>query len=239
MSSAAVPSASGPAGIGRDVVEPELDGGAPVRARQPGQACLERREGDVLQADPAGVPGGSQLVELRQQRQRAGARLVPAWCVGDLDVPDEIQVPSERCGLVSTVAAAAAAVARRMAASSSCSAGATPSTRLPYRTLKAVVPSCAAMPTATSGLSRSSRSRPGRDSSPRSPAAMSPDARFMATRCTPASRTAATRRSTSWSVGVVVANGHQSSTASNPAACAAAGRASSSTSGRRIEQLAR
>jgi hypothetical protein len=95
------------------------------------------------------------------------------------------------------------------------------------------------MPTAISTLSRNSDDRPGHEARPRSPPGMSPAAKFSPTSWTPASRTAATKRSTSASDGVAVGKGHQNSTASKPAARAAAGRSSSGSSGNRIEQLAR
>jgi len=68
---------------------------------------------------------------------------------------------------------------------------------------------------------------------------MSPAAKLSPTRVVPASETAPTKRSTSPSSGVAVVKGHQNSTASNPAALAAAGRSSSGTSVKSIEQLAR
>jgi hypothetical protein len=55
--------------------------------------------------------------------------------------------------------------------------------------------------------------------------------------CTPASSIARTKVSTSASEGAAVGKGHQNSTASNPAALAAAGRSSKGNSEKRMEQL--
>jgi hypothetical protein len=66
---------------------------------------------------------------------------------------------------------------------------------------------------------------------------MSPAKKFSPTRETPASSIALTNSSTSASPGRAVANGHQNSTASKPAAFAAAGRCSRGSSVKRIEQL--
>ena len=93
------------------------------------------------------------------------------------------------------------------------------------------------MATVASTLSRNSPARAGQDTSPRSPAAMSPAKKLRPTSSTPASRTAATRASTSRSGGTATAKGHQSSTAVKPAALAAAGRSSSGSSVNRIDRL--
>lgn len=68
---------------------------------------------------------------------------------------------------------------------------------------------------------------------------MSPAAKFSPTSCTPAFLMTATKVFTAASLGVDSGNGHQNSTASKPAALAAAGRLSSGTSVKRMEQLAR
>lgn len=86
-------------------------------------------------------------------------------------------------------------------------------------------------------LSRKAAEPAGSESSPRSPAAMSPATKFSKISRTPASPSASTNRSTSWSGGTGSANGHQNSTASNPADRAAAGRFSSGSSVNKMEQL--
>jgi hypothetical protein len=87
-------------------------------------------------------------------------------------------------------------------------------------------------------LSRSSADRSGTETSPRSGPARSPAAKFSPTSWTPALRTAPTNASTSPSAGTGWSgHGHQNSTASNPAAFAAAGRSSTGSSVNRIEQL--
>src|SRR5262245_31108054 len=134
-------------------------------------------------------------------------------------------------------AAACAAIARFSAARSSCAAGSTPSTRLPYSALNARQPSRSPMPTVTSTLSRNSCARSGQDTSPRSPPGMSPAAKLSPTRATPAFATADSNASTSESSGTAVSKGHQNSTASKPAALAAAGRSSRGFSVNRREQL--
>ena len=93
------------------------------------------------------------------------------------------------------------------------------------------------MPTVTSTLSRNSCERAGHETRPRSPPGMSPAKKLRPTSSTPASRTAATNASTSVSAGTASANGHQNSTASKPAAFAAAGRSSRGSSVNRIEQF--
>ena len=128
-------------------------------------------------------------------------------------------------------------MARCSVASSSWAAGSAPSTRLPYRALKARQPSRSPIATVTSRLSRSSAARPGHDTSPRSPPARSPAKKFSPTSRTPASVTDRTSASTSPSDGTATGNGHHSSTAPNPAARAAARRSSSGSSVNRIEQL--
>ena len=96
------------------------------------------------------------------------------------------------------------------------------------------------MPTVTSTLSRNCADRLGIDSTPQSGPARSPAKKFSPTSCTPASRTARTNASTSASPGTGWSGqGHQNSTASKPAAFAAAGRSSSGRSVNSIEQLAR
>ena len=100
-----------------------------------------------------------------------------------------------------------------------------------------MVPVRSAMPTTTSMLSANSASRPVHDTSPRSPPGMSPAKKFRPLRCTPAFWMAATNASTSLSAGTASANGHQNSTASKPAAFAAAGRLSRGSSVRRMEQF--
>src|SRR6478736_4223308 len=130
-----------------------------------------------------------------------------------------------------------AASVRFSAARSSCSAADAPSTRLPYNALNAVQPSRSPMAATTGMLSRNSADRAGQETRPRSPPGMSPAKKFSPTSATPASCTAVTNLSTSASVGTATANGHQNSTASNPAALAAAGRWSRGNSVNRIEQL--
>ena len=93
------------------------------------------------------------------------------------------------------------------------------------------------MPATTSTLSRNSALRPGTDSTPQSGPARSPAKKFRPASVTPASCTAVTKASTSRSAGTAVANGHQNSTAPNPAARAAAGRRSSGSSVNNSEQL--
>ena len=66
---------------------------------------------------------------------------------------------------------------------------------------------------------------------------MSPAKKFSPISCTPASVTAPTKASTSASAGTAVANGHQNSTASNPACLAAAGRAGSGSSVNSMDRL--
>lgn len=66
---------------------------------------------------------------------------------------------------------------------------------------------------------------------------MSPAAKLSPTRATPASDTARTNASASRLPGTGASNGHQNSTARNPACLAAAGRCSSGSSVNRIEQL--
>ena len=95
------------------------------------------------------------------------------------------------------------------------------------------------METAQSTPARNSSARPGQETSPRSPAGMSPAGKLSPTSRTPASRTAATKSAISWLVGTGRSNGHQNSTASKPAALAAAGRSGSGSSVNRIEQLTR
>ncbi len=74
---------------------------------------------------------------------------------------------------------------------------------------------------------------------PQSGPARSPAKKLSPIRLTPASRTALTKASTSWSPGVGWSgHGHQNSTAPNPAAAAAAGRCSSGTSENSSEQFA-
>ena len=91
---------------------------------------------------------------------------------------------------------------------------------------------------ATTGmLSRNSADRAGQETRPRSPPGMSPAKKFSPTSATPASWMARTNWSTSASLGTATANGHQNSTASKPAALAAAGRWSRGNSVNRIEQL--
>ena len=77
------------------------------------------------------------------------------------------------------------------------------------------------------------------DSTPQSGPARSPATKFRPTSVTPASLTAATKASNSRSDGTGVVNGHQNSTAENPAALAAAGRRSSGSSVNMSEQLTR
>ena len=96
------------------------------------------------------------------------------------------------------------------------------------------------MPTATvdvvAELLRAARDRQHAAVGP----ARSPAKKFSPTSCTPASSIAVTNASTSASAGTGgPANGHQNSTASKPAALAAAGRSSSGSSVKRIEQFAR
>src|SRR6476469_3762651 len=86
-------------------------------------------------------------------------------------------------------------------------------------------------------LSRNSESRPIQDTRPRSPAGMSPASKFRPVSWTPASVTARSKRLSSASPGTEPANGHQNSTASKPAAFAAAGRSSSGSSVSRMEQF--
>ena len=137
-------------------------------------------------------------------------------------------------GSMSTVApipaAALAASVMFSVASSSWAAGSTPSTRFPYSALNPRTPSRSPIPAVTSILSRNWPLRPGIDSTPQSGPARSPAKKFRPTSCTPASLTAATKASTSRSDGTGVANGHQNSTAENPAARAAAGRRSRGSS---------
>src|SRR5882757_11030071 len=59
--------------------------------------------GQVFQADPAGVSGVIQRGEVAVEGELAGARLVPARCVGDLDVPDPGDVAVDLLGQVVTV----------------------------------------------------------------------------------------------------------------------------------------
>jgi len=66
---------------------------------------------------------------------------------------------------------------------------------------------------------------------------MLPAVKFSKASRTPASPSALTNASASRSGGTGSANGHQNSTASNPAARAAAGRSSSGNSVNRIEQF--
>ena len=66
---------------------------------------------------------------------------------------------------------------------------------------------------------------------------MSPAKKFNPISCTPASVTAPTKASTSASEGTAVLNGHQNSTASNPASFAAAGRANNGTSVNNMDRL--
>src|SRR4051812_50113022 len=93
------------------------------------------------------------------------------------------------------------------------------------------------MATATSTLSRNSLVRAGSDSTPRSPAAMSPAKKFNPTSLTPSSRTDRTNRSTSDSAGTAVADGPQNSTAPHPAALAAGRRADRGKLGDRDERV--
>ena len=125
------------------------------------------------------------------------------------------------------------------AASSSWAAGSTPSTRFPYSALNPRTPSRSPMPATTSMLSRNSVLRPGIDSTPQSGPARSPAKKFRPASATPASSIAVVNASTSRSEGTGTANGHQNSTAPNPAARAAAGRRSSGSSVNSSEQLAR
>ena len=146
-------------------------------------------------------------------------------------------------GSISTVppnpATAFAASPMLSAASSSWASGSTPSTRFPYSALKPRTPSRSPMPATTSMLSRNCPLRPGIDSTPQSGPARSPAKKFSPTNATPASSMAATNASTSRSAGTGVVNGHQNSTAPNPAARAAAGRLSSGSSVKSREQLTR
>jgi hypothetical protein len=134
-------------------------------------------------------------------------------------------------------AAARAASARFSAATSSCATGVDSSVRLPYRALNARQPSRSPMPTVTSMLSRNSAERAGQETRPRSPPGMSPAKKFSPISCTPASSTAATNSSTWLSAGTAELNGHQNSTASNPASLAAAGRCSSGSSVNSMDRL--
>src|SRR5690606_17296980 len=93
------------------------------------------------------------------------------------------------------------------------------------------------MSAATATLSRNSDSRPGHDTTPRSPADMSPAKKLSPTSRTPAAEIESTKASTSSSAGVAVANGHQNSTAVNPAVAAAAARASTGRSANTREQF--
>ncbi|OLT03192.1 hypothetical protein BJF90_26230 [Pseudonocardia sp. CNS-004] len=136
-----------------------------------------------------------------------------------------------------TRSAADAASTRFSVASSRCAGTVTSASRLPYSALSTVQPSEAARPTATSMLARNRALSDGRESSPRSPAAMSPASKLSPTSCTPASVIAVRRASRSRSAGTGSGNGHQSSIASNPAAAAAAGRSSSGSSVKRMERL--
>src|SRR5580704_3775912 len=146
-------------------------------------------------------------------------------------------------GSISTVApipaTAFAASAMFSVASSSWAAGSTPSIRFPYSALKPRTPSRRPIPAVTSMLSRNSALRPGIDSTPQSGPARSPAKKFRPASVTPASSTAVVNASTSPSDGTGVANGHQNSTAENPAARAAAGLRSSGSSVNNSEQLTR
>ncbi len=93
------------------------------------------------------------------------------------------------------------------------------------------------MPTVTSMLSRNSPDRFGQDTRPRSPPGMSPAKKFRPVSRTPASSIAVTNASTCRSVGTASTNGHQNSTAPNPARRAAAGRSSRGSSVNSSEQF--
>ena len=93
------------------------------------------------------------------------------------------------------------------------------------------------MPTVTSTLSRNSPVRFGQDTRPRSPPGMSPAKKLRPVSWTPASVTAPTNASTWRSGGTASTNGHQNSTALNPARRAAAGRSRRGSSVKSNEQF--
>src|SRR6476661_7921142 len=86
-------------------------------------------------------------------------------------------------------------------------------------------------------LSRNSVERAGQEVRPRSPPGMLPALKFRPESWTPASVMALSKAVVSASVGTEVSKGHQNSTASKPAAFAAAGRSSKGSSVRRMEQF--
>ena len=93
------------------------------------------------------------------------------------------------------------------------------------------------MPATTSMLSWNSVERAGQETRPRSPPGMLPALKFRPVSWTPASVMAFSKPVTWASVGTEVSKGHQNSTASKPAAFAAAGRSSRGSSVRRMEQF--
>src|SRR5688572_27052406 len=93
------------------------------------------------------------------------------------------------------------------------------------------------MPATTSMLSWNSVERAGQETRPRSPPGMLPALKFRPVSWTPAFLMAFSNSVVSASEGTEFSNGHQNSTASKPAALAAAGRSRGGSSVSRMEQF--